>query len=215
VAVVAVRVAVVTVRAAAAGWSVVVAAQAAAGWVAAAGWSVVVAAQAAAGWPVVAGWVRQVAACLAVRAVAADSCVARVVVADSCVARVVVADSCVALAAEGISAHLVAVVERRASLARLAVAAVAVALLVLSMDYGLALVLVRAVVLVSVPRMARRLARASAVRRCISRAVDCGSSITATSTFLCRLLAPGFGVTILAGGTPIGGGSTATTDTRP
>jgi hypothetical protein len=176
---------------------------------------VVVAAQAAAGWSVVAGWVRQVAACLAVRAVAADSCVARVVVADSCVARVVVADSCVALAAEGISAHLVAVVERRASLARLAVAAVAVALLVLSMDYGLALVLVRAVVLVSVPRMARRLARASAVRRCISRAVDCGSSITATSTFLCRLLAPGFGVTILAGGTPIGGGSTATTDTRP
>jgi hypothetical protein len=166
---------------------------------------VVVAAQAAAGWSVVAGWVRQVAACLAVRAV----------VADSCVARVVVADSCVALAAEGISAHLVAVVERRASLARLAVAAVAVALLVLSMDYGLALVLVRAVVLVSVPRMARRLARASAVRRCISRAVDCGSSITATSTFLCRLLAPGFGVTILAGGTPIGGGSTATTDTRP
>jgi hypothetical protein len=158
-----------------------------------------------------------VAACLAVRAVAADSCVARAVAADSCVARVVVADSCVALAAEGISAHLVAVVERRASLARLAVAAVAVAvaLLVLSMDYGLALVLVRAVVLVSVPRMARRLARASAVRRCISRAVDCGSSITATSTFLCRLLAPGFGVTILAGGTPIGGGSTATTDTRP
>jgi hypothetical protein len=148
---------------------------------------VVVAAQAAAGWSV-AGWVRQVAACLAVRVVAADSC-----------------------AALGISAHLVAVVERRASLPRLAVAAVAVALWVVSMDYGLALVLVRAVVLVSVPRMAWRLARASAVRRCISRAVGCGSSITATSTFLCRLLAPGFGVTILAGGTPIGGGSTATT----
>jgi hypothetical protein len=138
----------------------------------------------------------------------------------------------------------VAVVERRASLDRLPAAAVGS--LVLNVDYapgrapvlflfrapasasGRALVLflrrapASALVLLSVRALvvvclvARRLARASAVRRRISRAVGCGSSITATSTFLCRLLAPGFGVMILAGGTPIGGGSTATTaDTRP
>jgi hypothetical protein len=140
-------------------------------------------------------WVRPVAVCLTVRPA--------------------VADSCAVPAAQGISAHRVAVAERRASLARLA-AAVAVGSLVLSVDYGLALVLVRVAVLLSVRRMARRQVRASAVRPCISLVVGCGSSITATSTFLCRLLARGFGVTILAGGTPLGGGSTATTaDTRP
>jgi hypothetical protein len=188
---------------------------------AAAGWSV---ASVAAWAAVAAGWVRQVAACLAVRAALADSCAAPAV--------------------EGVSDHLVAVVERRASLARLPVAAVG--LLVLSVGYGLvralvlfllrapvsapgrarvlfllrvpasALVLLSVRALVVVCLVARRLARASADRRRISRAVGCGSSITATSTFLCRLLAPGFGVMILAGGTPIGGGSTATTaDTRP
>jgi hypothetical protein len=120
-----------------------------------------------------------------------------------------------AAVAVGSLAHPVAVAERRASLAHLAVV-VAVGSLVLSVDYGLALGLVRVAVLLSVRRMARRQVRASAVRPCISLVVGCGSSITATSTFLCRLLARGFGVTILAGGTPLGGGSTATTaDTRP
>ena len=159
--------------------------------------------------------------------------------------RAAVADSCAAPAVEGASAHLVAVVERRASLARLPVAAVGS--LVLSVGYSLVRVLVlfllrgpasasdralalfllrgpaSALVVPSLHAMLlvvclvfRRVARASAVHRRISRAVGCGSSITATFTFLCRLLALGFGVMILAGGTPIGGGSTATTvDTRP
>jgi hypothetical protein len=188
---------------------------------AAAGWSgVVVAAQAAAGWLVVAGWVRPVAVCLTVRPAVADSCAVPAAQGISA-HRVAVAERRASLArlaaavAVGSLAHPVAVAERRASLAHLAVV-VAVGSLVLSVDYGLALVLVRVAVLLSVRRMARRQVRASAVRPCISLVVGCGSSITATSTFLCRLLAPGFGVTILAGGTPIGGGSTATTaDTRP
>jgi len=68
---------------------------------AAAGWSVA----AVAAWEAVAaGWARQVVACLAVRAALADSGAAPAV--------------------EGVSAPLVAVVERRASLGRLPAAAV-------------------------------------------------------------------------------------------